>query len=333
MNKRERIYAAANLQKTDRLPYSFWSHLPGIDLDATRLAEATYQFYKAYDLDFIKTMNNGMYPIEDFGCKIDYSEIAQGGVAKIVSTPVQSPEDWDKLAVCPVSEGSLARELDSLKQLLDKVKAEHVPVVFTSFSPITIADKLCGKKVLEHIRQGHGDKVKRALDVITETTANVAKEAISLGADGIFFASQMSSYDVMEPELYLEYGKTYDLQVLEAAKNGWMNTMHAHGSNIMFELLSDYPVNIFNWHAWETLPAIDEAQQLTGKCLMGGLNRTDITNCNRNAIRHQIYAAHRLTGGRGLILTPGCVIRYPLNDAMLAYIREAKDFVEGRARL
>lgn len=333
MNKRERIYAAVNLQKTDRLPYSFWSHLPGIDLDAARLAEATYQFYKAYDLDFIKTMNNGMYPIQDFGCKIDYSEIAQGGVAKIVSTPVQSPEDWDKLTVCPVSEGSLARELDSLKQLLGKVKDEHVPVVFTSFSPITIADKLCGKKVLEHIRQGHGDKVKRALDVITETTANVAKEAISLGADGIFFASQMSSYDVMEPELYLEYGKPYDLQVLKAAKNGWMNTMHAHGSNIMFELLSDYPVNIFNWHAWETLPAIDEAQHLTGKCLMGGLNRTDITNCNRNAIRHQIYAAHQLTGGRGLILTPGCVIRYPLNDAMLAYIREAKDFVESRVQL
>lgn len=330
MNKRERIYAAVNLQKADRLPYSFWSHLPGIDLDATKLAEATYQFYKTYDLDFIKTMNNGMYPIEDFGCKIDYSEIAQGGVAKIVSTPVQSPEDWDKLSPCSITQGSLARELDSLKQLLAKVKSEHVPVVFTSFSPITIADKLCGKKVLEHIKQGHGDKVKHALDIIAETTANVAREAIALGADGIFFASQMSSYDVMLPELYLEYGKPYDLQVLQAAKGGWMNTIHAHGSNVMFELLSDYPVSIFNWHAWETLPAIDEAKKLTGKCLMGGLNRTDITNCNRNAIRNQIYSAYQLTDGRGLILTPGCVIRYPLNDAMLAYISAAKDFVESR---
>lgn len=330
MNKRERIYAAVNLQKADRLPYSFWSHLPGIDLDATKLAEATYQFYKKYDLDFIKTMNNGMYPIEDFGCKIDYSEIAQGGVAKIVSTPVQSPKDWDKLSPCSITEGSLARELDSLKQLLAKVKTEHVPVAFTAFSPITIADKLCGKKVLEHIQQGHGDKVKHALDIIAETTANVAREAIALGCDGIFFASQMSSYDVMSPELYLEYGKPYDLQVLQAAKGGWMNTIHAHGNNVMFELLSDYPVSVFNWHAWETLPAMDEAKKLTGKCLMGGLNRTDITNCNRNAIRNQIYSAYQLTDGCGLILTPGCVIRYPLNDAMLAYISAAKDFVESR---
>ena len=330
MNKRERIYAAVKLQETDRLPYSFWSHLPGIDLDATKLAEATYQFYKTYDLDFIKTMNNGMYAIEDFGCKIDYSEVAQGGVANIVSTPVQTPKDWEKLSVCSVTEGSLARELSSLKQLIALVKDEHVPVIFTVFSPITIADKLCRKKVLEHINEGYGDAVKHALDVITQTTANVAREAINLGADGIFFASQMSTYNMMDPDLYLEYGKPYDLQVLHAAEGGWMNTIHAHGSNVMFDILSDYPVDIFNWHAWETLPAIDEAQLLTGKCLMGGLNRTDITNCNRNAIRNQIFSAYKMTGGRGLILTPGCVIRYPLNDAMLAYVNAAKELVESR---
>ena len=61
---------------------------------------------------------------------------------------------------------------------------------------------------------------------------------------------------------------------------------------------------------------------------MGGLDRRDITTCNRNAIRNQIFHATRMTGGRGLILTPGCVIRYPLNDSMLAYIRNAKDLVE-----
>ena len=74
----------------------------------------------------------------------------------------------------------------------------------------------------------------------------VAAEAIRLGADGIFFASQMSSYDSMTVEEYAEYGKPYDLKVLEAAGNGWFNTLHAHGNNIMFELLRDYPVSVFN---------------------------------------------------------------------------------------
>ena len=97
MTKRERIQAAVKGTKPDKLPYSLWTHLPGIDLDPALLAEKTYEFYKTYDVDFIKTMNNGMYPIEDFGCEIDYSEIAKGGVAKVTKTPVKEAADWLKL--------------------------------------------------------------------------------------------------------------------------------------------------------------------------------------------------------------------------------------------
>ena len=87
MTKKERIQAAIAGEKPDKLPYSFWTHLPGIDLNPELLAEKTYEFYKKYDIDFIKTMNNGMYAIEDFGCEIDYSDIAKGGEAKVTKTP------------------------------------------------------------------------------------------------------------------------------------------------------------------------------------------------------------------------------------------------------
>ena len=83
MTKIERAAAAVSGEKPDRVPYSFWTHLPGIDLDPVLLAEKTYEFYKEYDIDVIKTMNNGMYAVEDFGCTVDYSEIQKGGTAKI----------------------------------------------------------------------------------------------------------------------------------------------------------------------------------------------------------------------------------------------------------
>lgn len=330
MTKRERIRAAVNGTKPDKLPYSLWTHLPGIDLDPVSLAEKTYEFYKTYDVDFIKTMNNGMYAIEDFGCTVDYSEIEKGGVAKVVRTPIADASDWLKLSPCPFSEGSLNRELTSLKLLLEKTAGEDVPVLFTVFSPITTADKISGKKLLSHIREGHGEEVKKALDVITETTMALAKEAIRLGADGVFYASQMTTYDAMTAEEYLEYGKPYDLKVLEAAKNGWFNTIHAHGNNIMFDILKDYPVSVFNWHAGETLPELDEAFLLTGKCLMGGLKRMDITNRNKNEIQNQIYESFKTLNGLHQILTPGCVIRYPLDDEMLCYVKRIKEYIEGR---
>ena len=151
MTKKERIQAAIAGEKPDKLPYSFWTHLPGIDLNPELLAEKTYEFYKKYDIDFIKTMNNGMYAIEDFGCEIDYSDIAKGGVAKVTKTPIHEAKDWHELKPCSVKEGSLARELKGLKLILDKVKNEDVPVIFTIFSPLTTANKLSGNTLLQFI--------------------------------------------------------------------------------------------------------------------------------------------------------------------------------------
>jgi len=62
MEKMQRINAALRGDAPDRPPYGFWTHLPGIDLDASRLARETAAFSERYDLDFIKTMPNGLYP-------------------------------------------------------------------------------------------------------------------------------------------------------------------------------------------------------------------------------------------------------------------------------
>lgn len=336
MTKRERCLAAVTGGQPDQIPYSLWSHMPQFDLDADLITEATYQFYKDYDLDFIKTMNNGMYSIEDFGCEIDYSEIPKGGMAKMVSTPIHQAEDWNKLQVVPLEAKGLARELKYLQMILEKVKDEDVPVIFTVFSPITTANKLCGGEIGTYIHNGHGEAVKAALEVITQTTCNLAAKAVEMGAAGVFFASQMSNYatsmakEPLSVEEYEQYGKVYDVRVIEAANQAgaWMNTLHCHGDNIMFDLLKDYPVQVFNWHAWETYPTIEEALCLTDKCLMGGLKRFDITDCSYNAIRNQVFECCKLTKGRRLILTPGCVIRYPLDEEMLAYVKRTKEFVE-----
>lgn len=97
-----------------------------------------------------------MYAIEDFGCEIDYSDIAKGGVAKVTKTPIHEVKDWHELKPCSVKEGSLARELKGLKLILDKVKNEDVPVIFTIFSPLTTANKLSGNTLLQYLKMQTG---------------------------------------------------------------------------------------------------------------------------------------------------------------------------------
>ena len=65
---------------------------------------------------------------------------------------------------------------------------------------------------------------------------------------------------------------------------------------------------------------------------MGGLERMDITNRHKNELYHEIYNAILSSGGRHLILTPGCVMRYPLDKEMLAFVKKAKDEVESALR-
>ena len=65
---------------------------------------------------------------------------------------------------------------------------------------------------------------------------------------------------------------------------------------------------------------------------MAGLERMDITEKHKNEIEHQIYETLRQTGGKKVILSPGCVIRYPLDTDMLSFVRKAKEEIEKAVR-
>lgn len=331
MNKFDLIQQTIAQKPTDRIPFSFWTHLPEIDRQPRELAQATYDLYKQFDLDFIKTMNNGMYAVEDYNTVVDFSEVAKGGVAKVVETPIQSYEDWANLPLLEIDQApAIQRELDHLKQLLDLVDGE-VPVIMTVFSPLTTADKLSRGQLANHLIEEAdrgSDYLHQALRKIAETTAALCQKAIQLGASGVYFASQMSSYEKVDEETYRNYGVPYDLQVLQGAQAGWLNAIHIHGNDIMFDLVKDYPVQVFNWHIWETLPQLKEGMDYTGKTIMGGIARMDITHNRRNDLRHQIYQAIMETSGRGLILTPGCGIRHPYDDETIQFLQKVKEETE-----
>ena len=106
MTKKELIKSVLKGKKPNHIPYSMWTHMPGIDLDPVKITQKTVEFYKKYDIDIIKTMNNGMYSCEDFGAKVDYADVLTGGVAKVVSTPVNKGEDWENIKEAPIDQGA-----------------------------------------------------------------------------------------------------------------------------------------------------------------------------------------------------------------------------------
>jgi uroporphyrinogen decarboxylase len=323
MQKIERVKKALQGEDVDRIPYSIWTHFPIVDLDAAGLAKSTMAFYREYDLDFVKSMPNGMFSIEDYDCGCDFSEVPTGGVAKATRLAVTKPSDWEKLSDLDIESGALGRELKSLNLILNDIHGE-APVIATVFSPLTTALKLSGPNLMKHILT-EPEKVKAGLDILTSTTRRFAERAIEMGCAGIFLASQMSQRSMMKESEYREFGVPYDLKVLEAVKsNSWFNVIHIHGDNIFFEILKDYPVQGISWHVWETAPTVEEFLAAdTGKCLVGGLRRFKITEGILPEIAKDIRETTRLTGGKRLFLAPGCEIRAPFNATAFEFIKFA----------
>lgn len=322
MNKLERVKAALACETVDRPPYGFWTHMPGVDLEPQRLADATASFAARYDLDFIKSMPNGLYCVEDWGCVCDYSDIERGGVAKVVKPAVADIADWDRLGRVDVTRGSYGRELAHLDALTRKVGLE-VPVLATAFSPLTIAAKLSNGVSREHIARDP-EAVRRGLETITAVTCAFVRETLARGCAGVFLAIQEATRGAFADAAYRAYGAPYDHRVLEAAASagGWFNALHIHGEDILFDVLRDYPVHALNWHIGETPPSIADYRSAGGaKPILGGLMRGHITQRDRAGIEADIVKAVKEAQG-GLLLAPACVIRHPVDDATLQWTAE-----------
>ena len=329
MTKFERARAALRGDAVDRPPYAFWTHLPGIDLDPRRLADETAAFAARFDLDLVKTMPNGLYCVEDWGCVCDYGDIARGGVAKVVQPAVTTESDWKTLARVDVTLGSFGRELEHLARLTALVE-KGVPVLATVFSPLTIASKLSNGLSRDHLARDPG-AVIAGLETITEVTCAFTRAAIERGCAGIFLAMQEATHAAFSAEDYGRYGEPYDRRVIEAAKSAGagFNAVHAHGEDILFDVIREYDVDALNWHIGETPPAIAEYRASGGtRAILGGLQRAHITQRDRDGIAADIDRSVSESGGSGLLLAPACVIRHPVDAATLLW---TADRIKGLA--
>lgn len=301
---------------------SFWTHFPDADMDADTLANVTINLQRDLDLDLVKTAPNGMYAVEDFGLEIDFSEVPKGGVSRIVSTPFQNAADWAKLPEPDLDKGAFARELRSLRLVREALP--DLPIVFTLFSPMTIAAKLSQGRIHGQIREGHDlAAIHQALSRLAKAMHAYGAAAIEAGADGVFFAHQDTGRHLFTLDEFSEFVAAYDVEALAGARKGRFNVLHIHGDQIRFRELQDYPVQALNWHSWETLPSIGAGALTSGKCVVGGVDRRSVTENDMPAIRREITDSLAAMDGVGdLIIAPSCTIRAGFNRETIIAMRD-----------
>jgi uroporphyrinogen decarboxylase len=198
-----------------------------------------------------------------------------------------------------------------------------VPIFQTVFSPSTTAIKLRGPAALDDMRQ-QPELIKAGLEVITEVTIAFALAVIRAGADGVFFATQGASRQVMTEDEYQEFGVPYDTRVLQAVRNeGKINLIHVHGDDVYWELAATYPVDMINWHDRTTYPSLTQAKERFKGVLVGGIERTEISTGRPDEAAAQAKDAVMQTGGRRHVVAPSCVIPTNTPDANIRAVINA----------
>lgn len=305
MSRRERLEAAFAGAPVDRPPVALWRHWPVDDQSGDALARATLTFQRTYDFDFIKVTPSSNYCVAGYGAET-FWEGNQEGTRSWGRRVIQSPEDWTRLKPLDPRQGLLGQVLEA-NRLIGREVGEEIPFIQTIFNPLSQAKNLAGPRLISDLRQ-HPDAVKAGLAAITESIVRFVDALKSTGAAGIFLALQHATYNLLTEAEYRQFCRPLDLQILDAAGDMWFNLLHLHGTNVMFDMAADYPVQAINWHDVETPPSLGQALNRTTKALCGGLRQWEtMVRGTPEAVQAEAQAAIQATGGRRFILGTGCV--------------------------
>lgn len=322
---RARLEATLSGDQPDRVPVALWRHFPVDDQTPAGLAEAVVAWQRLYDFDFVKVTPESTYSVKDWGVRDEWQGNAEGTRA-YVHRPIQTPDDWAKLAPLDPRAGRLGDQLAALRMIVSAL-GPATPVIQTIFSPLTMARKLAGEEaLLVHMRR-YPDALHAGLNTLTETTLRFLEAIRETGIAGIFYAMQYAQLALMSLAEFHEFARPYHLQVLDAAQDFWFNMLHLHGNHVMFEQVADFPVQAINWHDQETAPSLAEGQRIFKGVVCGGLKQwTTMALGSPEQVRAEAAAAIEATGGRRFILGTGCVTPISAPHGNLVAARQS---VEG----
>jgi len=327
MTRRERLLATISGEEVDRIAVALWRHFPGDDQRPADLAQSQLVWQREYDWDFIKVSPSSSFHVLDWGVEDEWQGGNEGSRV-YTKRVVFKPEDWAAIRPLGPVEGRHAGQLQCLK-LIGEAVGQEVPFIQTIFSPLSQARYLAGQeRLLVHLRQTPA-LVKPALEMFTERTIGFIQAAKATGIAGIYYAVQMANYGEMSETEYREFGEPYDRRILAAADDLWLNLVHLHGPDGMFNLVAGYPAPALNWHDRESGPSLAEGQRRFPGAVSGGLEHwEDLLFGDPDRVAARVADTIQQTGGRRLIVSSGCVA--PVN-APFSNLRTVRRAVERRA--
>ncbi len=307
MNKIERVDKVLNGEEVDRPPLSLWYHFGIQHAGGEQFAKITLEFFRYYDFDFLKVMNDYFYPPPE----------GLDAVKTIADLKRISPFDVDQ-----TDWQEQFKALELISSAL-KGKAYFIDTVFDPWQ--TIRRNMAGENI-EALMKNEPKALLETLDIVADNLINYCKRSLAIGTSGIFM-SMWAASELISRENFLRFVKPPAMKIFKAiSKLGKMNTAHIHGKDLYFEDVLDFPVDIFNW--WDRGPKGPSLQWVKERipgCVMGGINQEIVARTTRAFLKNHVREGIELGGKSRFFLANGCSSDpwgYP--PSMMAIVDAAK---------
>jgi len=323
LSHKERIQLLLAGERIERTPASFWRHFYHKKRTAEGLAESMLHFQEKFDWDFMKVNPRASYHAQPWGAVVEYSrnELVK---TKIIDYPIKAIQDWKRVEPKRVSSPALAEQLQALTLIGKKLKG-NLFFLETVFTPLSVAGYLVPEKewLVKHLRE-NPDLIHQALEAITQTFEKFVEEVLNTGASGIFLATtHWATSNSITKEDYLQFGKPYDLRILNRVKDAELNVLHVCESNNFLESFKDYPVSVVNWDAADpTNLTPEQGHDFLNKTVLGGVNhQKELLDPDPTQVTEQAIQQRSKMEERRWMLGPGCSIPPETPPSNLARLR------------
>ncbi|MDD3335677.1 MAG: uroporphyrinogen decarboxylase family protein [Eubacteriales bacterium] len=197
MDKKTRVLNAMDGKEVDHVPVGFWHHFAGKDEKGEGSVKAHLKFYHDADLDMIKIMSDGVWPVYPDEIKVpsDFAKVRSGG-----------------------AKGSYVQDaVDRAKRINDELQGECC-TFFNVFSPSTLLRMYVGwEKGFDFMQQDQA-AFQSALNAIADDNRELAYRVITEGGcTGIYASVMAAEVDRFPAEVYEELIKPSDLPAIESA--------------------------------------------------------------------------------------------------------------------
>lgn len=261
MNKRELVLSLLDKNKEQNyIPAGFFIHFDEECHHGQAAIDKHMEYYRYTGMDFLKIQFENVFP---------------------PMPDIKKPGDWEALPF--LKKDFYENQLNIVEGLVKEGKSDAL-VIVTLYSPFMMTQFITQSLTLmmDHMKE-NPEKVKKGMEIITDSLMIFVKECIRLGVDG-FYASTEGYESFRSPglDIFSQCIRPFDLALMEEAdKSCIFNILHICDIIGEYDDLApflDYPGHVINFSHKLGSKEISgrEISKIFDRPFMGGMERTGV---------------------------------------------------------